>query len=156
MSYTMVEAMYAADLNSVQHRLPLPLMISSVSAGFPSPAEGSIDKMLDLNELLVRRPIATFFVRVTGDSMRDAGILDGDLLVVEKGEKPRSSDIVLAVIEGEFTVKRWVCQGSTRILRAENSNYPDIDVTTGIAYEIWGVVRYAIHSCQQMVFSEIR
>ena len=125
----------------------LPLMISKVSAGFPSPAEGSIDKVLDLNELLIRQPSATFFVRVKGDSMRDAGILDGDLIVVERGECPANRDIVLAIVEGEFTVKRWVQEQGTVLLQAENPMYPNIQLDKYVDWEVWGVVRYAIHSC---------
>jgi len=127
--------------------MALPLMVSTVSAGFPSPAEGSIDKVLDLNELLIRQPTSTFFVRVKGDSMRDAGILDGDLIVVERGERPNNRDIVLAIVEGEFTIKRWIEQSGKLMLQAENPAYPNIRLSEHIDWEIWGVVRYAIHSC---------
>lgn len=128
-------------------QLSVPFMVSSVSAGFPSPAEGSIDKVLDLNELLIRQPTSTFFVRVKGDSMRDAGILDGDLIVVERGERPNNRDIVLAIVEGEFTIKRWVKQSGRLILQAENPAYPNILLADHMDWEVWGVVRYAIHSC---------
>ena len=132
---------------SVLSNIPLPMMVSTVSAGFPSPAEGSIDKVLDLNELLIRQPTSTFFVRVKGDSMRDAGILDGDLIVVERGERPKNQDIVLAIVEGEFTIKRWVKQAGRLTLQAENPAYPNIYLSEHIDWEVWGVVRYAIHSC---------
>ena len=148
MSYKTIEALYSSC--SIADRLPLsrPLMVHSVSAGFPSPAEGSLDKMLDLNELLVRHPTATFFVRVKGDSMQEAGILDGDLLVVEKGESPRSNDIVVAIVEGEFTIKRWVRTETDLRLCAANPMYPDILLEHCSDWEIWGVVRYAIHACR--------
>jgi DNA polymerase V len=123
------------------------LMVSRVSAGFPSPAEGSIDKVLDLNELLIRQPTSTFFVRVKGDSMRDAGILDGDLIVVERGERPKVQDIVLAIVEGEFTIKRWGMENGQIVLQAENIAYPNIYLNNHVDWKIWGVVRYAIHSC---------
>jgi len=135
-----------ASFSELSH-VSLPLMVSTVSAGFPSPAEGSIDKVLDLNELLIRQPTSTFFVRVKGDSMRDAGILDGDLIVVERGERPKSNDIVLAIVEGEFTVKRWVKHSGRLTLQAENPAYPSIQLHEHIDWEVWGVVRYAIHSC---------
>jgi DNA polymerase V len=143
-----VQSIHPCQHEMVRTDLCRPLMIATVSAGFPSPAEGSIDRMLDLNELLIRHPTATFFVRVQGDSMKDAGILDGDLLVVEKGEKPTDQDIVLAIVEGEFTIKRWICSGAKLFLCAENPQYPDIDLQQCCDWEIWGVVRYAIHACQ--------
>ena len=136
-------------------KVSLPLMVSSVSAGFPSPAEGSIDKVLDLNELLIRQPTSTFFVRVKGDSMRDAGILDGDLIVVERGERPNNRDIVLAIVEGEFTIKRWVKQSGRLVLQAENPAYPNIHLDEHADWEVWGVVRYAIHSCTGRPVDEI-
>ena len=80
--------------------------------------------------------------------MQDAGILDGDLLVVEKGENPRSNDIVLAIVEGEFTIKRWVQTDTDLRLCAANPMYPDILLHDCSDWEIWGVVRYAIHACQ--------
>ena len=79
--------------------------------------------------------------------MRDAGILDGDLIVVERGERPNNRDIVLAIVEGEFTIKRWVKQSDRLILQAENPAYPNIHLVEHMDWEVWGVVRYAIHSC---------
>lgn len=152
MSYTdlvhsnVVEILACPSVDALTE-VPLPLMVSKVSAGFPSPAEGSIDKVLDLNELLIRQPSSTFFVRVKGDSMRDAGILDGDLIVVERGEQPTHRDIVLAIVDGEFTVKRWIQDQGTVLLQAENPAYPNIRLDKYVDWEIWGVVRYAIHSC---------
>ena len=140
-----IDALYACEPNLSQ--IERPFMVSTVSAGFPSPADGSIDKTLDLNELLIRQPTATFFVRVKGNSMRDAGILDGDLVVVERGEQPKNQDVVLAVVDGEFTIKRWVQSSQGVVLIAENPEYPNIDLAQFIDWEVWGVVRYAIHSC---------
>ena len=140
-----IEAMYACEEHLSQ--IEQPLMVSTVSTGFPSPADGSIDKTLDLNELLVRQPTSTFFVRVKGNSMRDAGILDGDMVVVERGEHPKNRDVVLAIVNGEFTIKRWVQSSQEVVLLAENPEYPNIVLDGYLDWEVWGVVRYAIHSC---------
>jgi len=121
----------------------LPLAASSVAAGFPSPATDHLEGALDLNQLLVLRPHATFFVRVTGESMRGAGIHPGDLLVVDRAELARDGSIVLAVLDGEFTVKRWRRRGGRWRLEADNPDYPDIDVH-GRTFEIWGVVLHAV------------
>ncbi len=86
--------------------LPLPLYLVNVQAGFPSPAEDYLDKTLDLNTLMIAHPAATFFVRVTGDSMRNAGIFSGDILVVDRSLEASDNKIVIAVVGGEFTVKR--------------------------------------------------
>jgi DNA polymerase V len=101
-----------------------------------------VDEVLDLNSLMVRRPSSTFFVRVEGDSMRDAGILTGDILVVDRSERARHGAVVLAVLDGEFTVKRWVGDA----LLPANPDYPSIPLHPGRDFEIWGVVMYAIHS----------
>ncbi|MDQ7020833.1 MAG: translesion error-prone DNA polymerase V autoproteolytic subunit [Candidatus Dojkabacteria bacterium] len=86
------------------------LFLDSVPAGFPSPATDYIDKTLDINEYLVKHPAATFFVRVSGDSMIKAGIHNGDILVIDKSLEPVNSDIVLAVLDSEYTVKRFLNQ----------------------------------------------
>ncbi|MDG1482493.1 MAG: translesion error-prone DNA polymerase V autoproteolytic subunit [Myxococcota bacterium] len=121
--------------------------LSRIQAGFPSPADGSIDEVLDLNSLMVRRPSATFFVRVEGDSMKDAGILSGDILVVDRAERARHGAVVLAVLDGEFTIKQWVGDA----LLPANPAYPRIPLHAGRDFEIWGVVMYAIHpvSCSR-------
>ena len=85
-----------------------PLFSSGVSAGFPSPAEDHIDRKLDLNELLIQHPVATFFVRVAGESMKDAGINHGDILVVDRSLEAVSGKIVIAIVNGELTVKRFI------------------------------------------------
>jgi DNA polymerase V len=125
--------------------LPLPLSDANVPAGFPSPAEGYLDKSLDLNEFLIAHPAATFFVRVAGDSMRDAGILSGDILIVDRSLTPSDNKIVVAIINSEFTVKR-LRLGEGRIsLVPENPSYPILDVKEGTDFQIWGVVTYVIH-----------
>lgn len=130
---------------AVQAALPLPLFLSPVAAGFPSPAEDYIDRALDLNEHLVRNPAATFFVRVDGDSMRDAGIASGDLLVVDRAEEPRNGAIVVAALDGELTVKR-LCRRKGRLwLVPENPDYPPLEVGPEASFTVWGVVTYVIH-----------
>lgn len=101
--------------------LELPLFTSTVPAGFPSPADDHIEGKLDLNEHLVRRPAATFFVRASGESMRGAGIFDGDLLIIDRGVTPQPDDIVIAILQGELTVKRLRKTEGNWHLVAENS-----------------------------------
>lgn len=123
--------------------LALVLYTSRVPAGFPSPADDHIEGKLDLNEHLVLRPAATFFVRAEGASMTDAGIFDGDLLVVDRGITPGANDIVIAVVHGELTVKRLKNLGGAWALAAENPNFPNIPLDDS-GCEVWGVVTYSI------------
>ena len=128
-------------------RLALPVFASRISAGFPSPADDHIEGKLDLNRHLVRRPAATFFIRAQGESMKDAGIFDGDLLVVDRGIVPRAGDIVIAVLHGELTVKRLAMTEAGSILSAENPAYPDIRPGEA-GCELWGIVTFSIrHHC---------
>ena len=131
----------AADFLSV---LPLPCVETRIAAGFPSPAEDWIDEKLDLNALLIQRPAATFFVRVEGDSMLGAGIHPGDLLVVDRSITATDGKVVLAVLDGGFTVKRLRLHPLRLV--AENRAFPDIIVGEDRAFEIWGVVTNVIHS----------
>lgn len=117
-----------------------PLFLESISAGFPSPAEDYVETALDLNEYLVNNPAATFMVRVSGDSMLDAGIHDGDVLVVDRSREPRPGLIVVAVLDGELTVKRLLQQGETYVLAPENPQYQPIEIQEGRDLHIWGVV----------------
>jgi DNA polymerase V len=123
-----------------------PLFLSGVSAGFPSPADDYLDRKLDLNEYLVSNPAATFFIRVAGDSMVGAGINDNDILVVDRSLKPGSGSIVIAVMNGDLTVKRLIRSGTSWRLVAENPDYPDLEINEETPLEIWGVAVYAIHS----------
>ena len=126
-------------------RLALPVYASRISAGFPSPAYDHIEGKLDLNHHLVRRPAATFFIRAQGESMKDAGIFDGDLLVVDRGIVPQAGDIVIAVLHGELTVKRLGMSKAGSVLSADNPAYPDICPDDA---ELWGVVTFSIrHHC---------
>ena len=124
----------------------IPLFVSRIPAGFPSPADDYIDSSLDLNELLVRHPSATFFVRVSGDSMVEAGINSGDILIVDRAEAAVSGRIVIASLDGELTVKRFLRNGGEVYLAAENCSYDPIRVSPEMDFEIWGVVVHVIHS----------
>ena len=124
----------------------VPLYQSHVRAGFPSPAEDYIEKTLDFNEYLVKHPAATFTVKVAGNSMTGAGIHNGDLLIVDRAITPAHNRIVIAVLDGELTVKRLVRQGPKLFLSAENPEYRPIEVSPESNFEIWGVVTNVIHS----------
>ncbi|QJT10246.1 LexA family protein [Oceanidesulfovibrio marinus] len=123
-----------------------PFYLSAVPAGFPSPAEDYVEGTLDLNEYLVRHPAATFFVRVVGDSMRDAGIESGDLLVVDRALNPVSGRIVVAAVGGELTVKRLVEQGGSLLLMPANPAYTPLDVTEDDSFAAWGVVTAVVRT----------
>lgn len=127
-------------------KLELPLFLESVSAGFPSPADDYLERKLDLNEHLIKNPSSTFFVRVKGDSMINAGIHSGDMLIVDRALNAKHNSIVIAVIDGELTVKRLAYQKNKLFLLAENNNYQPIEITSEMAFEVWGVVTYVIHS----------
>lgn len=129
----------------VEAKSLLPLAESGVSAGFPSPAEDYIQESLDLNELIVKRPAATFFVRVSGDSMIHAGIHDKDILVVDRSQSPKNGDIVIALLDNEFTVKIFRRRKSVVYLDAANDHYPPIKMKEGMNLQVWGVVTYVIH-----------
>jgi len=125
---------------------PRPLVLARVPAGFPSPADDYVDGTLDLNDLIIRRPEATFFVRVEGDSMVGAGIHSGDLLVIERDVEPRDGDVVVAALGGDMTVKR-VRRGEDALwLVADNDAYPPQRVTTELV--IWGVVQHVVHEVE--------
>ena len=124
------------------------LYSSSVSAGFPSPADDYIDTKLDLNEHLIRHPSATFFVRASGDSMIGAGIHSGDILIVDRSLEAANNAIVIAALEGELTVKRFKKKNGRVFLLPENKEYKIIDVTHNETFSIWGIVTYVIHKLE--------
>ena len=124
--------------------LGLPLFASPASCGFPSPAQDYVEATLDLNQLCISRPAATYFVRAAGDSMKDAGILDGDLLVVDRSITARHGNTVIACVDGEFTVK--ILQRTPYIaLLPANPNYQPIVFRNEQSLEIFGVVTFVIH-----------
>lgn len=124
----------------------LPLYECAVAAGFPSPADGEMERKLDLNELLIKHPAATFFVRVAGSSMINAGIYHNDILVVDRSLEPAHGRIVIAAVNGELTVKRLFRSGKKIELVAENEGYPPIVINEETDLHIWGVVTNVIHN----------
>jgi len=125
--------------------LKLDLYSNTISAGFPSPAEDYLDKKLDLNEYLIRNPSATFLVKVNGNSMINAGINNGDILIVDRSQEPADGKVVIGVINGEFTVKRIHKKGKRLFLAPENDSFQPIEITEDTDFKIWGVVVYTIH-----------
>ncbi len=125
--------------------LSLPFYETTLSAGFPSPAEDAIETPLNLNELLIQHPAATFFIRVQGESMQGAGIFSGDLLVVDRALPATHNRIVVAFFNGEFTVKRLKIEKGALRLVAEHPDYPPIDIAPETDFQVWGVVTYVIH-----------
>lgn len=119
-------------------------VLARVPAGFPSPAQDHAVKRIDLNEVLIRHPLATFFVTVSGPSMRDAGIDDGDRLLVDRAVRPCHGDVVVAILDGELTVKRLYQRGGVVKLVAANPTYPEIRLRDGSELEIWGVAMHCI------------
>jgi len=122
-----------------------PMFLDSVSAGFPSPATDYMENKLDLNEHLIKHPAATFIVKAKGPSMIDAGILSGDLLIVDRSIDPKSNNIVIASIFGDLTVKKLQKKENSFFLLSANSDYPSIQVKEEMECFIWGVVTYIIH-----------
>lgn len=123
----------------------LPLYLSRVSAGFPSPAADYIESTLDLNELCVKNPAATYFVRVSGDSMMDAGINSGDILVVDRSLIAKHGDIVIASLNGELTCKQLQLQPVVALVPC-NPSYQPIEVSDGETLDIYGVVTSSVRS----------
>ena len=129
-------------------KFKLPLYGCVVKAGFPSPADDYIESYLDLNSHLIQHPAATFFLTASGDSMIDAGIASGDMLVVDRSIEPAHAKIVIAAINGELTVKRLSRINGRVQLLPENKKYKPIDITDEHDLVIWGVVTYVIHRAE--------
>ena len=123
----------------------VPLFGHSVPAGFPSPAEDYLDMDLNLHEYLVQNPAATFCVRVVGDSMLEANIRSGDVMVVDRALDPINNSIVLAVLDGDFTVKRIRKNKNDLYLMPANENYQPLKITKEMDFQVWGVVTFIIH-----------
>ncbi len=124
--------------------IELPFFDTKVQAGFPSPAEDHLEQRLDLNTLVIENPSATFFVRVAGESMRDVGITDGDILVVDRSIESWENRVVVAVIDSEFTIKRFTTEQETVVLKSENPDYPSIKITPEMDFSVWGVVSWTL------------
>lgn len=122
-----------------------PLYLSAVQAGWPSPADDYIDQQLNLHELAVTNPAATFFLRAAGDSMLGCGIHDGDLLIVDRSADACHNRVVIAALDGELLVKRLLRRGKRVWLAPANPDYPEIEITAREYVHIWGVVTYVLH-----------
>ena len=123
----------------------IPLFEGSVSAGFPSPAEDYSDMDLDLHDHLVQNPSSTFCVKAIEESMKDAGIQSGDIMIIDRSLEPKNRSIVLAVIDNEFTVKRVNMNDNELYLVPENDSFTPIKITEEMDFQIWGVVTFIIH-----------
>ncbi|MBM4211959.1 MAG: translesion error-prone DNA polymerase V autoproteolytic subunit [Gammaproteobacteria bacterium] len=123
----------------------LPLYSSSVQAGFPSPADDYIESKLDLNTHLIKHPAATFFVRASGESMINAGIYPGDILIVDRSLQARHDKIVIVALNGQLTVKRLWQRDGEMMLMPENDDFTPIRIEEGMDMMIWGVVTYVLH-----------
>tara|TARA_B100000575_G_scaffold46462_1_gene33627 strand:- start:122 stop:583 length:462 start_codon:yes stop_codon:yes gene_type:complete len=129
--------------------LLIPLVKETVSAGFPSPADDHIELGIDLNRYLIKNPISTFFLRVSGNSMNNAGIYNNDLLIIDRSINPIPGHIVVALLDGEFTLKRLVKKKDNYYLKADKENYPAINLYEYTDIQIWGVAIYSIHELQK-------
>ena len=125
---------------------PVRPLLCPIPAGWPSPSEDYLEDQLNLHEMVVRNPASTFFLRAIGESMIGAGIHDGDLLVVDRSVSPRSGKVVIAMVEGEMTIKRLVKQGGRTLLVPENPDYPEFDITGRDDAAVWGVVTHVVHN----------
>lgn len=128
--------------------LCLPCLAAPISAGFPSPADDHLQNNLNLQEALIPRPAATFLMRVKGDSMEGCGIFSGDLLIVDRSLTPIDGAVVIAVLNGEFTVKQLRLSQKTILLAAANADYTPIVVKAGMEFQVWGVVTFVVHGLQ--------
>lgn len=126
----------------------LPILSVLVPAGFPSPADDHLQKNLNLQDALIPRPAATFLMRVEGDSMEGCEIFSGDLLIVDRSLDPVDGSVVVAVIDGEFTVKRFRRSNGRILLAAENPDYPPIVINEGSDFHVWGVVTFVVHGLE--------
>ena len=120
--------------------------LPSISAGFPSPADDYLENNLSLDELIIKNKSATFFVRVEGDSMINAGIHPNDLLVIDRSISPTAGQVIIAILDGEFTVKRLVKEGKGYALKAENPHYKNIPLNDHSNFMVWGIVIAVFHN----------
>jgi len=137
---------YTPDLTT---ELVLPLAASPISAGFPSPAEEFFGLQLNLNDELIKHPEATFYARVRGHSMKDAGIQDGDLLVIDKAQEPKDGCVAVCAIDGEFTLKRLAVEKDGIYLMPANDEFKPIKITEENDFLVWGIVAYVVHKVRK-------
>lgn len=144
LSETATLTLYSADVGtamSLQY-------VESIQAGFPSPAEDYMELAIDLNKELVKNPNATFYGRVRGNSMTEAGIFEGDVLVIDRSVMPFNGCTAVCFLDGEFTVKRLhIAKNIIRLMPA-NPDFSPIEVESGQSFLVWGVVTYIIHTCK--------
>lgn len=124
-------------------------MTTPVKAGFPNPAEDARGVALDLNELIIRHPVSTYYLRVEGDSMNGAGVISGDIVVVDKSLEPKNGDIVVAAVDGDFTLKHLKLKNNEAWLVAANPDYSPIALHEAADAQLWGVVTYVIHQMRR-------
>ncbi|MCZ2129893.1 MAG: translesion error-prone DNA polymerase V autoproteolytic subunit [Bacteroidia bacterium] len=129
---------------NTETELALPYVDNGISAGFPSPALDFVDLSIDLNRHLIKNPSATFYGRVKGDSLKNAGISNGDLLIIDRSLEPTNGKIAVCYIDGEFTAKRVQISKKEILLIPENENYQPIRVTEENNFLIWGIVTHVI------------
>ena len=145
--------MYSKGSCSSEEEAPskrlFPLVNETISAGFPSPAEDYLELGIDLNKYLIKNPISTFFLRVSGNSMNNAGIYNNDLLIIDRSINPNPGHIVIALLDGEFTLKRLIKKQDNYYLKADKENYPAINLYEYIDIQIWGVAIYSIHELKK-------
>ena len=139
-----VDRVYSHAPESTQRRM-IAAGVGRVPAGFPSPSQDYSDTKIDLTQMLIRDELASFIVRVSGDSMEGAGIYDGDELIVDRSIEPRDGHVVIAIVDGEMTVKRLRVTPTGVILQAENATYPDVQVAELSELMIWGVATRCLH-----------
>ena len=135
---------FSANLSTSCNKYPL--FSNKVSCGFPSPAEDHIEKNISLDELLIKHPAATFFLRAKGDSMINAGIFSDDILIVDRSIHPESGHVVVAAVNGELLIKRLIIQKGQTLLVAENKEFKTISMQKGDDLHVWGAVTNVIHS----------
>jgi len=138
-----VDAIYTPDLSTCYK---LPVFLIRLPAALPSPADDYIEGELELNQHLLKHPAATYFVRVTGDSMLDAGIHSSDILVVDRSLEAIDGNVIVAALDGELTVKRLYKQNNVLRLLPANKNYQPIEIRAQQSFEVWGVVTNVIHA----------
>jgi len=137
--------LFQADLGTV---LTLPVASYGISCGFPSPAEDYMEQSIDLNKTLITDKESTFFGRVKGDSMVDANIHEGDVLIIDRAKEAKNNTIALCMLNGEFTVKRIIKRNGSLTLYPANSKYQPIPITPDMDFAVWGVVTYVIHKAR--------
>lgn len=137
-----IKAIFKVDLKT---KIVRPLLGTDVPAGFPSPAQDYIEDRLDLNEYLIQHPSATYFVRVDGYSMIEAGIFPDDILIVDRSLEGVHNKVIIAVLNGELTVKRLFIKNDIYFLKPENPEFDSIEITKEDQFSVWGVVTYVIH-----------